>query len=110
MSLSQVEMQQCIQDCLNCHAVCMQTAEADKQKGGKHAKKEYIYLLLDCAEMCLTSAHFMQHDSPLFGYTCQAALQVATHCAGECDSMGDTDCANASRICASSCEQLIKLI
>ncbi len=110
MSMSQVEMQQCIQDCLNCHATCMRTAEAYKQAGGDHASKEHIYMLLDCAEMCLTAAHFMQHNSPLYGYTCQAAMQVATHCAGECDRMGDTDCANACRICASSCEQLIKLI
>ncbi|MFL5629600.1 MAG: four-helix bundle copper-binding protein, partial [Ktedonobacteraceae bacterium] len=105
MSMSQVEMQQSIQDCLNCQATCTRTAEAYKQTGGEHASNEYIYLLVDCAQMCMTAARFMQHNSPLFGYPCQATVQVATHCAGECDRMGDTDCANACRICASSCEQ-----
>ena len=60
LPLSQVEMQQCIQDCLDCHAVCMQTAEACRQAGGEHAHDEHVYMLLDCADMCLTAAHFMQ--------------------------------------------------
>ena len=51
MSMSQIEIQQCIQDCLNCHATCMRTAEACRQAGGEHAKNEHIYMLLDCAEM-----------------------------------------------------------
>lgn len=109
-SMGEVEIQQCIQDCLNCHAVCKQTAEACKQAGGEHGKSEHIYMLLDCAEMCLTAAHFMQHNSPLYGYICQAAAQVANHCAGECEQMGDNDCANACRNAAWSCEQLTKLV
>ena len=110
LPLSQVEMQQCIQDCLDCHAVCMQTAEACRQAGGEHAHDEHVYMLLDCADMCLTAAHFMQHNSPLYGYTCQACMQVCNHCAGECERMGDNDCANACRTCAQSCEQLTKLV
>ena len=109
-SMGQVEIQQCIQDCLNCHAVCVRTADACRQAGGDHAKDEHIYVLLDCADMCLTAAHFMQHNSPLYGYACQAAMQVANHCAGECEQMGDDDCANACRNAASSCEQLTKMV
>src|SRR5436305_7470389 len=108
--MSQVEMQQCIQDCLDCHAVCMRTAEACRQAGGEHAHDEHVYMLLDCADMCLTAAHFMQHNSPLYGYTCQACMQVCNHCAGECEQMGDNDCANACRTCAQSCEQMTKLV
>ncbi len=105
--MSQVEMQQCIQDCLACHDVCLQTAKNYQQVGGHH---QYILMLQDCAEMCLTTAHFMQHNSPLYGYLCQACAQVSNHCAGECDEIGDTDCANACRNCAWSCEQLAKLV
>ncbi len=110
MSMSQVEMQQCIQDCLNCHAACIRTAEACKRASGEHGKDEHVYMLLDCAEICLTAAHFMEHNSPLYGYACQAALQVATHCADECELMGDTDCVNACRNSIDSLQQVVRLI
>ncbi len=108
--MEQVEMQQCIQDCLNCHAVCIQTAKQCQQTGGDHAKPEHIQMLHDCAELCLTAAHFMQHDSPLVGYVCQATAQVTNHCANECEQMGDTDCANACRNANWSCDQMTKMM
>ncbi len=110
MSMSQVEIQQCIQDCLNCHATCKRTAEACKRAGGEHGKDEHVYMLLDCAEICLTAAHFMQHDSPLYGYVCQAALQVANHTAEECERSGDTDCANVCHTCVDSLQQVVRLL
>ena len=99
------EMQMCIQNCLNCYAVCMNMVN-----GGQQAKSQYTTMLQDCAEMCMTTAHFMEHNSPLYGYVCQTCAQVCNHCAGECESKGDTDCANACRNCAWSCEQLAKLV
>ncbi len=99
------EMQQCIQNCLNCYAVCMNMVN-----GGQQARSPYTTTLQDCAEMCMTTAHFMEHNSPLFGYVCQTCAQVCNHCAGECESRGDMDCANACRNCAWSCEQLAKLV
>jgi len=108
--MGQVELQQCIQDCLNCHDACMQTARNCKQAGGDHAKPEHISMLQDCAEMCQTAAHFMQHNSPLYGYVTQACAQVTTHCATECEQKGDTDCANACRTAAWSCDQVTKMV
>jgi hypothetical protein len=35
---------------------------------------------------------------------------VTNHCAGECERMGDTDCANACHNASWSCEQLTKLL
>jgi hypothetical protein len=110
MSMSQIEMQQCIQDCLNCSATCKRTAEACKRAGGEHGKAEHVYMLLDCGEICQTAAHFMQHNSPLYGYVCQAALQVANHCGEECDRVGDTDCANACRTAVESLQQVVRLL
>lgn len=103
-----VEMQQCIQNCLDCHDVCLQTASNCQKAGGDHAKPEHIFMLQDCAEMCLTNAHFMQHNSPLYNYMCQVCAQVCNHYAGEFEQIGDTDTANACRNCAWSCEQLSK--
>ena len=99
------EMQQCIQNCLNCYSVCMSMLNGDQQ-----AKSPYTTMLQDCAEMCMTTAHFMEHNSPLYGYVCQTCAQVCNHCADEGESRGDTDCANACRNCAWSCEQLAKLV
>jgi hypothetical protein len=108
--LSQVEMEQCIQDCLNCQTVCVQTMEKYKQAGNQQDHAAYIRLLEDCAEICLTAAHFMQRNSPLYGYTCEACAQVCTRCAGASEQMGETDCANACTICAQSCQQIVKIV
>jgi hypothetical protein len=109
-SMSQIEIQQCIQDCISCHDVCLQTATACEQSGGEHASPDHINILRDCAELCLVAAHFLQHNSALVGYVCQACAQATTHCGNECDRMGDTDCANACRNAAWACEQMTKMI
>src|SRR5579884_4075186 len=93
-SMGQVELQQCIQDCLTCYDVCMQIAANDQHASGDHAKLEHISILQDCAELCQTAAHFMQHNSPLYCYVTQACAQVATRCAAESEQMGDSDAAN----------------
>jgi hypothetical protein len=108
--MDQVEMQQCIQDCLDCNTVCLETAMDHQEAGGPQANPDYVLLLQDCAEICMTAAHFMQHDSPLYGFVCQTCALVCNHTAGICDQAGDTDCANACRTCAWSCDQLAKLI
>jgi hypothetical protein len=101
------QMQDCIQDCLNCHAVCTDMASQALQ-GGKNAT--YVRTLLDCAEICLTAAHFMLRDSELHGYVCEACARVCTHCADLCFQMGDNDCGEACRACANSCQQIVKML
>jgi hypothetical protein len=101
------QMQDCINDCLNCHTVCFDKASQVLQKGGQNA--DHVRTLQDCAEICLTAAHFMLRNSPLYGYICQACAQVCTHCADMCFQMGETDCANACRACANSCQQIVKM-
>lgn len=46
------EMQQCIDNCLNCHSLCLQTVGHCLEMGGKHAEAAHILMLLDCAEIC----------------------------------------------------------
>ena len=108
-AMVQAEMQQCIQNCLNCYTACMNAVNGERE-GSKHGKSQHTTMMQDCAEMCMTAAHFMEHNSPLFGYVCQTCAQVCNHCAGECERMGDTNCANACRNCAWSCEQMAKLV
>jgi len=60
-----MDMNQCIQDCIRCHQVCIETINHCLQKGGKHAAAEHIRTLADCAEICQTSANFMLRNSEL---------------------------------------------
>ena len=65
-------MQECIDNCSNCHAACLETVVYCLQKGGHHAEEGHVRLLLDCAEICQTSANFMLRNSPLHAITCAA--------------------------------------
>jgi hypothetical protein len=104
------EMQQCIQHCLDCHRICLETVAHCLQMGGKHADATHITTLLDCAEICQTSANFMVRSSAFHGRTCAVCAEVCTRCAEECEQMGDDAqmqaCAAACRRCAESCQQM----
>ncbi len=53
------EVRQCIDNCVDCHNICTETANHCLTLGGAHADAAHIRLLLDCAEICQTSADFM---------------------------------------------------
>ncbi len=100
------QMQDCIDDCLNCHNVCMDVAMSSLGQG---AKAEHLKTLMDCSEICLATAHSMMRNSGLHGYFCKACQAVCTHCADVCGTMGQQDCANACQACANSCQQMVKM-
>lgn len=104
------EMQHCIQECTNCHTVCTQTVNYCLEQGGKHAQAQHIGLLLDCVEICSTSADFMLRGSSFHAKTCGVCADVCERCAQSCDQFGDDEqmkaCAQARRSCASSCQQM----
>jgi len=101
------QMNDCIQDCLNCHTVCLDTAMRVMQKSGN---ADNVRTLLDCAEICLTSAHFMLRGSPLHTSTCQLCAMICQHCGEMCAQIGENDCANACNACANSCQQMSKMV
>lgn len=103
-------MQDCINNCLNCHNVCLETVSHCLQKGGRHAQAEHIRLLIDCAEICQTSANFMIRGSDLHTRTCAVCAEVCERCAESCEQFGDDEqmrtCAEACRRCAESCRRM----
>jgi hypothetical protein len=108
------EMQRCIQECLNCHAICTTTVTHCLSMGREHASPQHITTLLDCAEICQTSANFMLRGSPLHARTCGVCAEACERCAVECEQMagGDQqmlDCAAACRRCAESCRQMASM-
>lgn len=104
------DMQHCIQQCTNCHNVCTQTVSYCLEQGGKHAQADHVRLVLDCAEICATSADFMLRGSPLHQRTCGVCAEVCERCAQSCEQFDDDAqmkaCAEACRNCARSCQQM----
>jgi len=104
------ELQECINDCLSCHGVCLETLTYCAQKGGKHAAAEHLALLLDCAEACQTAANFMCRGSQLHGRYCGVCAEVGRRCAESCERFGEDApmkaCADACRRCAESCQRM----
>jgi hypothetical protein len=103
-------MQACISHCQGCHAVCLVTAQACLEMGSQHAAAGHIRLLLDCAEICQTSANFMLRGSPLHVFTCGACAEACERCAEACatfwgDAMMHT-CAETCQACAESCRKM----
>lgn len=104
------EMERCIQNCLDCHRSCEQTAAYCTQMGGKHAEPEHLRLLRDCAQICMTSADFMMRSSDLHPRVCDVCAEACERCAESCRRFSDDtqlqDCAEACRRCAESCRQM----
>lgn len=105
------EMRECIDNCTNCHNICMETVAHCLQMGGKHAEASHIRTLLDCAEICATSANFMLRGSDLHAQVCGVCADACERCAESCEQMGSDDemmrrCAEVCRRCAESCRMM----
>ena len=103
-------MQQCMQNCVDCHWMCLETVTYCLQNGGKLAESPHIQLLLDCADICQTSANFMIRVSDLHQHTCDVCAIVCAHCAEDCNLFSDDlqmqTCVEVARRCAISCRQM----
>ncbi len=104
-------MQQCIQNCSDCHRICVETITHCLEMGGAHAAVDHITLLLDCAQICSVSADYMLRDSPRHHATCGLCAEICEQCAADCERLADGDqnmleCSEICRVCATSCRQM----
>jgi hypothetical protein len=103
-------MQECIQNCLDCHSTCLNTITYCLQQGGDHADAKHIALMLDCVEMSQTSANFMLRHSALQTRTCGVCAEICNMCAMDCQRFANDAqmqaCADACRRCADSCREM----
>lgn len=102
-TLTSEEMENCIAGCLACQAICLQTAFHCLEIGGARATADHIRLLLDCAEMCESSVHFMVSRSPFEGRICALCAEACRACEAACRRMSDEidlRCAESCRRCA----------
>ena len=103
-------LQQCIQDCLDCHSICLVTASHCLHLGGPHAEVQHLQVLFDCAEVCRTSANFMLRRSDLYDWICTACAEVCAWCARTCARQQEDPqmraCAEVCQRCAASCQAM----
>jgi hypothetical protein len=103
-------MDDCIEACLQCHVVCTMTAQYCLAQGGEHAAIDLVGVLLDCAQICQTSADFMVRGSPYHTITCGACAAVCRGCAEACAAFTGSEemehCAEVCASCAESCERM----
>lgn len=103
------ELRSCIEICSECHRICLETVQTCLRMGGRHAEVEHVRLLLDCAQICQTSADFMTRGSPLHHLTCGACAEICRACAESCRQLGGADmqtCAETCERCAESCARM----
>ena len=102
------DMQACIEECLRCYSMCLSTAMNHcLEMGGKHTEKPHFTLMMACAEMCRTAAHFMLIGSRHHKHTCGECAEICAECADDCERIGDMqECVDACRRCAESCRRM----
>jgi hypothetical protein len=101
-------MNRCIEVCLSCYRACLGTAMNHcLETGGKHTEPVHFRLMMACAEICRTSAHFMLINSPHHRHTCKECAEICSECADDCERIGDMEeCVKVCRACAVSCKAM----
>ncbi len=102
------EMTRCIETCLSCYKTCVATAMNHcLAVGGEHLEPAHFRLMMACAEICRTSAHFMLISTPHHKHTCRECAEICAECARDCSQLGDMDeCVAACEACAASCQKM----
>jgi len=104
------EMRRCIAECDSCHDTCVRTIAHCLRRGGAHAAADHMLTLLDCVDMCASSASFMLRDSKIYPRVCGLCADACEACARSCEAFHDDHvtrrCAEECRRCAASCRAM----
>jgi len=107
------DMERCIENCLECHRVCLETLSYCWEQGGRHVERRHLLLLEDCAQLCQTSADFMSRGSDIHPQLCGICADACERCARSCEQFGGDAqmkaCADICRRCVESCRQMAGL-
>ncbi len=103
---------QCIENCIECHAVCTQSLAYAMESGSENFNVSQMKLLQDCSEICQLSANFMLRDSESHKVSCKACSELCEKTAIMCEKVEDDDMmrvtAEIARECAGSCSEMAK--
>lgn len=101
-------MTACINDCNQCHLVCLTMATGYcLEKGGHHIAPEHLRAMLVCAEICRTAAYVLITGSTLHRQMCAVCADMCDACMTSCHDLdGMEECIKACKRCKSSCEEM----
>ena len=101
-------MRACIEECLHCYQVCLGSAMHHcLEMGGRHTEPPHFRLMMACAEICRTAAHFMLLGSKHHKHVSAECAEICEQCATDCERLGDMEeCVAACRECAESCKRM----
>lgn len=108
-SAMSADMKKCSEECLSCSTTCTETVHHCLHMGGKHVEPAHLTSLIDCAEICQTSANFLLRGSSLHTETCRTCAAVCRACEASCRQIEGEEmkrCADACGRCAESCERM----
>ncbi len=101
-------MQACIKACCHCHKTCLETAMNHcLEAGGTHVEANHFRLMMNCAEICQTSANFQLSNSHFHKQVCAVCAEICEACALDCEKIGGMeDCVAACKACAEGCQHM----
>jgi hypothetical protein len=104
------KLRDCINECQQCHAICLSTAMTHcLEEGGRHVEPVHFRLLTACAVICQTAADFMLMQDKHHQRVCAVCAEVCEACAKSCEEIGGMkECVEACRRCAESCRSMAK--
>lgn len=96
--------------CTSCAQTCLHTLFRHcLPAGGEHADAQHVRLMMDCAEICQTAAHFMDRGSPFHFQVCAACAEICRACAESCRNLdGMHDCVVACERCETACNDMAR--
>ncbi|MGE5469517.1 MAG: four-helix bundle copper-binding protein [Bacteroidota bacterium] len=102
------EILACIQQCEECHRICLNMATGHcLKKGGRHVETEHLRTMLICAEVCRTAASVMTIGTGLHRQVCAVCADICDACISSCRDLDDmAACIHACQRCKTSCESM----
>lgn len=106
-----MDTQQCIDNCLECHRVCLETALHCFQRN-QYLGRGFTSLLLGCSQICAINADLVEHYGGCHANICAECADICTECAAECERLADGDpqmlrCAKLCRRAAYFCDDVV---
>lgn len=100
--------QSCIDACTKCYQICLSTAMNHcLNVGGEHVEPQHFRAMINCAQMCQTSANLQLSSAQFANKFCALCAEVCEVCAKSCSDLdGMGDCEKACLDCAASCRAM----
>ncbi|WP_405490106.1 four-helix bundle copper-binding protein [Streptomyces sp. NBC_00096] len=102
-------MQEAIEACMSCHAVCEEAMSACMSGGGQ-AQMQIMRALMDCSELTRMCADMVMRRSRMSAEMCALCAKACDMCAEACRSMPDDPqlmrCADACSSAAEMCRSM----